>query len=267
MTALTPAEQDPPRIRVHRDGRVLTIVLNRPDRGNALDLAFADGLAQAMDGLDDRVGCLLLRGEGRNFCVGGDITTFDPGGDPEAAVGVLARNLHDAIRLLDGAPVPVVAAVHGGIGGAGVSLAAVCDVVISTRTARFRPAYLALGVTPDGGLTWTLPRAIGTARALDVLMTDGTITAEQALDWGLVSRLVDEDDLEPQARAVADRLAAGPTQALVRVRRLVRDGQRAGLSDQLDAEASSIAHYAGTAPGREGITAFLERRPPRFQPE
>lgn len=251
-------------VRVERDGDVRVVVLDRPDKSNAVHLPLARQLLSAVDEFDDQVRCVLIQAAGGNFCAGGDVAAFGAADDPRAYLAELAGVFHQIIRRVDRLQVPVVAAVQGGVGGAGLGLVAACDVVLCGQSARFRPAYLSLGITPDAGLSWVLPRYFGQARALDLLLNDGAFTADEAAATGFVSRVVPDDELALYARKTAQHLAAGPTTALARTRRLVRDGANRTLSAHLDAEAESIADAADHPDGREGIRAFLERRNPSF---
>jgi len=255
---------DQDRIRTVRDGRQLTAVLNRPDKSNAVDLPLARELVDALKRLHDDVDCALIRAEGRGFCAGGDVGSFAAAEQPGEYLAELAAVFHEAIRLIETSPVPVVAAVSGGVGGAGLGLAAACDIVVCGESTRFRPAYLSLGLTPDSGLSWVLPRYFGRARALDLLLTDGSFTAAEAHAVGFVSRVVPDERVEQEAADVIARLGAGPTVALGRTRRLVRDGATRPLADQLDAEGVAIAEAAELPEGREGVRAFTERRKPEF---
>jgi 2-(1,2-epoxy-1,2-dihydrophenyl)acetyl-CoA isomerase len=160
--------------------------------------------------------------------------------------------------------VPVVAAVHGWAAGAGMSLVLAADVAVAGTSTRLRPAYPAIGLTPDGGMTWTLPRAVGAARARHLLLTDRVLYADEALELGLVATVVTDDAVADEARLLAERLAAGPVHALSRVKRLLRESPDRDLDAQLDAEAVSIARSAAGDEGREGVAAFVERRTPRF---
>jgi 2-(1,2-epoxy-1,2-dihydrophenyl)acetyl-CoA isomerase len=161
-----------------------------------------------------------------------------------------------------------VSVVQGVVAGGGIGVALAADVVLMARRARLRVAYTAAGLSPDCGVPAALARALGPARAMDLALTNRTLTAEEAAQWGLVSRAVDDDELEQVADGVVQQLADGPHEALVATRRLVRDAARldgdAAWRAHLDAEAVSIAHLAGTADGREGVAAFLAKRPPRF---
>lgn len=252
------------RIRTVRDDRQLIVVLDRPDKSNAVDLPLARELVGAVKQLNDDVDCALFRAEGRSFCAGGDVGSFAAAERPGEYLAELAAVFHEAIRLVETSPVPVVAAVRGGVGGAGLGLVAACDIVVCGESARFRPAYLSLGLTPDSGLSWALPRYFGRARALDLLLTDGAFTAAEAHAVGFVSRVVPDERVEQEAADVLTRLGAGPTAALGRTRRLVRDGVTRPLAEHLDAEGIAIAEAAERPEGREGVRAFTERRQPEF---
>jgi len=211
---------------------------------------------------------VLLVGEGPHFCTGGDVGAFaaaaEGDGDPGPTVRALADELHDLVRALAEAPVPVVAAVHGWAAGAGMSLVLAADVAVAGTSTRLRPAYPAVGLSPDGGLTWTLPRAVGAARARHLLLTDRVLSAAEALELGIVAAVVPDDAVADEVRRLAERLAHGPTAALGRAKRLLREGADRDLDAQLDAEAAAIAESAAGPEGREGVAAFVERRSPRF---
>jgi 2-(1,2-epoxy-1,2-dihydrophenyl)acetyl-CoA isomerase len=211
------------------------------------------------------VGAVLLVGEGPNFCTGGDVKAFATATDVRTTVRDLAGELHDLVRAFAEAPVPVVAAVHGWAAGAGMSLVLAADIAVAGTSTRLRPAYPAIGLTPDGGLTWTLPRAIGAIRARHILLTDRVLSADEALALGLVAAVVADDAVEAEARSLAEGLAEGPVGALGRMKRLLREGAVNDLDTQLDAEAAAIAESAAGDEGREGVAAFHARRAPRFR--
>jgi 2-(1,2-epoxy-1,2-dihydrophenyl)acetyl-CoA isomerase len=241
------------------------ITLDRPGRANAIDMAMASELRDAVRSLDDGVGCVLLRGEGANFCVGGDVYALAAAQAPGRFVAELAGVIHGAVAGLAAAPVPVVAAVHGWSAGAGMSLAACSDLVLAGESARFRTAYAAIGLSPDCGLTWTLPRLVGRARAADLLLTNRPVSAGEAASIGLVARVVADDTLLAEARALAAELASGPTVAFGQVKKLLESGGHSRLADQLDAEATSIARCADHPEGRAGVAAFAAGRKPVFR--
>jgi 2-(1,2-epoxy-1,2-dihydrophenyl)acetyl-CoA isomerase len=248
---------------VMREGRVLRCVLSTAARGSSLDFAAVRQITAALRAVEPDVGALLLVGEGPNFCTGADIGELAE--SDAATVRAFADELHTLVRALVEAPVPVVAAVHGWAAGAGMSIALAADVLVAGTSTRLRPAYPGIGLTPDGGLTWTLPRAVGAARGRHILLTDRVLYADEAQALGLVAVLVADDAVAAEAQVLATRLAAGPTRALGRTKRLVREGAHRDLDAQLDAEAATIAESAAAGEGVEGVAAFRERRPPRWR--
>jgi len=251
-------------VRAERASRLLTITLDRPGRANALNMSTACQLRDAVRLIDDGVGCVLLRAEGANFCVGGDVRAFAEAPAPGEFLGELASVVHDAVLGLASAAAPVVAAVNGWAAGAGMSLAACADLTLAAESARFRSAYSAIGLSPDCGLTWTLPRLIGRARAADLMLTNRAVGAAEAADIGLVARVVADDSLLADAKAMAVELASGPTTAFGRIKRLLDVSDRATLADQLNAEAASIAACADHLEGRAGVAAFTAGCGPVF---
>ncbi|WNV76376.1 enoyl-CoA hydratase/isomerase family protein [Geodermatophilus sp. DSM 44513] len=247
------------------DGDVWRVTLASPDTGNAVDPAMATALAEALRLRPPAARAVLLLADGPRFCVGGDVRGFAAAEDPGAEVGRLAADWHEVVRALLAAPVPVVAGVHGAVAGAGVGLLGAVDVVVCARSTRIRPAYAAIGFSPDGGTSWTLAHALGPARALDLVLTDGTLDTAAAQACGLVARVVADDELREAAVALAHTLAAGPVRALVRTRALVRGAAVRTPEEQLDHEAGLIAESAADAEGREGVRAFVEKRPPDFR--
>ena len=252
-------------MRVSRSGRILRCVVTSA-RGT-LDFDAVREVTAALRALEPDVGAVLLVGAGQ-FCVGADVGDLSAASadevDPRPAVRALAGALHDLVRALVEVPVPVVAAVRGWAAGAGMSLVLAADVAVAGVSTKLRPAYPAIGLSPDGGLTWTLPRAVGPARARHILLADQVLTADEALTLGLVALVVPDDDVAAEAEAPARRLADGPVRALGRTKQLLREGGDRDLAAQLDAEAQAIAESVADAEGQEGVAAFRERRPPTF---
>jgi 2-(1,2-epoxy-1,2-dihydrophenyl)acetyl-CoA isomerase len=257
---IPPVTEEP--LIVQTSGRVLRLTLNRPRNGNAIDMALAQALTRALTEVDGEVSVIVLGAEGKAFCAGGDVGEFARADDARAFINELAGEVHRAILSIQQCGVPVVVAVHGNVGGAGIGLVAACDVAIARPTVRLRPAYIALGLTPDAGLTWRLADQLGTSRALDLLMTDGELSADEALAAGLISRVV--DDLEAEVDRVVQVLANGPTQAYARLKQLVHGAAQRTFAAQLDLEATGISDSAGSPDGQEGIAAFTARRKPSF---
>jgi 2-(1,2-epoxy-1,2-dihydrophenyl)acetyl-CoA isomerase len=244
---------------------VARLTLNRPDSGNAIDAELGHSFrahAESLLGRDD-VRAVLLSGAGAAFCVGGDLAYFAATDDP-GAVRALATDLHAGIEALLSIDAPVIAAVQGAAAGAGLSLVAGADLVVAADDAKLTMAYTAVGLSPDGGATWFLPRLIGTRRTAELALTDRRLSAAEALDWGIVNQVVPACELLATAESLATRIAAGPTSAFGRVKRLLAASSTAGLTEQLAAESDGIAACAAGPDGVEGIAAFLEKRRPTF---
>jgi 2-(1,2-epoxy-1,2-dihydrophenyl)acetyl-CoA isomerase len=244
--------------------RVLRCVIATAAAGNTLDMTGVRAATAALVSLGPETGSVLLASDGANFCTGGNVKHFAGAEDRRGFVGAMARELHDFVRALVDAPVPVVAGVHGWAAGAGMSIACAADITIGGPGTRFRAAYPGIGYSPDGGMSWTLQRAVGAARARDLILTDGVLTGEEAYRMGLLSRLVPDAEVRAEAETLAATLAAGPTGSLGRTKRLLWDAPDRGLSEHLDAEAASIAACADSPAGREGVAAFGERRSPEW---
>jgi 2-(1,2-epoxy-1,2-dihydrophenyl)acetyl-CoA isomerase len=246
---------------------VATITLNRPDRLNSMPPAMADDIRAALDhlpGLGARA--LLITGEGRGFCSGADL-----GGNRDSAVGGGARsrnalrNHYNPMMLsLAGLDIPVVTAVNGPAAGVGCSFALAGDFTLAGNCAYFLQAFVNIGLVPDGGSSWLLPRLIGVPRALQMMMLGERISAAQAADWGLIYKAVDDAALMDEARALALRLAKGPTLALGTMRRILRQGLSQDFATTLDAEACGQFIAAASPDSVEGVMAFLQKRPANF---
>jgi 2-(1,2-epoxy-1,2-dihydrophenyl)acetyl-CoA isomerase len=252
------------------DGSVARITLNRPDKLNALTAVMSDELCDALAEVekDDELRAVLLTGAGRGFCSGQDLTEFEAAyrsGERPDIRDHLARTYHRMIPLITGLPKPVVCAVNGVAAGAGVSLAVACDIRIAAEDARFTQAFVKIGLAPDSGGTYLLPRVVGYAKALELSLTGDMVDAATALQIGLVSRVVPTDRLLDEAGELAARLAAMPTVALGRTKALLQASLRPALEDALRAEADAQEDMANTADHLEGVMAFAEKREPRFK--
>jgi 2-(1,2-epoxy-1,2-dihydrophenyl)acetyl-CoA isomerase len=257
-------EQD--LVLVATDGGIARITLNRPDRLNALDHDLAVALATALESLehDSTLRAVTLMGAGRMFMAGGDITVFKKAGnDAPKVIGLLIDLFHRIIRSIRRLP-PVVAGVHGAAAGGAVGLALACDFVIASEDATFVPAYTKLGTSPDGGTTWSVTRLIGAQRALEWLMLGEAINARTAKDMGLIYRVAAKDALAAEVDALARRIASGPATAHASLKHLIEQAPYSSLDAQLDAEREGFVRAAATADFREGVSAFLERRPAKF---
>ncbi len=263
MTASAAAQ--PLRVRRRDADGVAAIVLARPEAGNALDLEMARQLRATAQQLTADVAAgdvhaVFLSAEGKNFCVGGDLREFDAHADRiEAHVLEVADTTHEAVVLFDQLPVPVVAAFQGAVAGGGIGLLCVCDLVIAAESAKLRVAYTAVGLSPDCGTSYFLPRLIGVKRAMDLALTNRVLTAAEALEWGLVSRVVADADVAHVAADLARQITAQPL-AMARAKQLITDGAGRTLAAQLDVEARSIAELAASPPSREALARFLGPR-------
>ncbi len=246
---------------------VAWLILNRPKVGNAIDLGLSQELLEAAIACDEdeSVRCVVLKGSGRLFCAGGDVSAFAASGDAiSGLLDELATNVHAAIMRLAHMNKPLVTAINGPAGGAGVSLAILGDIALAAKSAHFTLAYSAIGLSPDGGATWLLPRLIGLRRAQEMALLNKRYSAEEAAAAGLVTRVVDDDALASETDALAERLASSATKALGRARSLLLSSFTSTLEAQLEAEARSIVEAGQSAEAREGIRAFLEKRKPDF---
>ena len=236
------------------------LTLDRPEVSNAIDRPTADEFAGAVAAAEsDDVRVVLLSGSGARFCAGGDVRSFLATEDPSKYLYELASNLGLALRRLSDLAKPVVAAVHGAVAGAGLGVMLTADVVVAARSTKFRMAYPAIGLTPDCGVSYLLPRAVGTQRALELALTGRTLTAEQAHDWGLVTEVAQDDALADRAGELASALAAGPVSALGQAKRLIRSSFEVPREVHAADEAETIAAAVGTSEAQRLIDQFTKR--------
>lgn len=250
-----------------RTGGILTITLNRPEVLNAIDVALAEALAGAVAAADDNaVRCVVLRGAGRAFLAGGDVSAFhnDLEQAGEVADAIIAP-FHRAIEGLHRLSKPVVAELHGAVAGAGLSLALAADLALAAEDTVFTLAYSAIGASPDGGSTYHLPRILGLRRAFEVAALSDRFGAAQALEWGLINRVVPAERLQAETAAMAERLSDGPTAAYGRLKTLLAASAGDGLKDQLERERRAFVEGAAGEDFREGVSAFVEKRRPQFR--
>jgi len=247
---------------------VAHITLSRPEAANSINEEMGKDLMHAALRCDEdpEIRAVLISGAGKIFSGGGDLKAFSARGNQlPYHVKEVTTYLHAAISRLTRMDAPVVAAVHGAVAGAGMSIAIACDIVVAAETTRFMVAYTRAGLVPDGSSTYFLPRIIGLKRALELTLTNRMFSAQEALQWGLVTRVVPDNELLAQASAIAVQLAAGPTRAYGISKRLLHSGWTETLETQMENESQAIANSARTADAREGITSFLEKRPPKFK--
>jgi 2-(1,2-epoxy-1,2-dihydrophenyl)acetyl-CoA isomerase len=254
-------------ILVGIEGGVARITLNRPGQGNAIDMALARALDAALKQCaeDQAIRCVVLTGAGRMFCAGGDIAGFAAAGDNASAfIGKLAAAFHLALLRIARLEKPVVALVNGPAAGAGLSIAIAADVVLAARGAHFTAAYGMIGLTPDGGMSWHLPRLVGLRKAQAIILSNERISAPEAERIGLITRAVDDTVLEHEGMALAQSLSRRAIAAWGGARALLTQSFDSDLETQLHREAETIARAAGGAEAREGIAAFLAKRKPDF---
>lgn len=254
-------------IVVSRHDRVATIRLNDPDSMNALSAPVAAELEERIAELsaDDSVRALVLTGTGRGFCAGGDVQSFyDHRDEPHEIMQAVLDGLHGAVGRLIDAPFPTIAAINGVVAGAGMGIALATDLAIAAQSAMFTMAYTGIGVSPDGSSTFFLPRLVGTRMAMEMILTNKRVSSEEALTLGIVNSVVPDDELDGAAAKLASKLSVGPTLAYVRARQLLRSSLGADPFSQMGAEADGILAAGETKDFYEGVSAFIEKRPPTF---
>lgn len=251
-------------IQFERSGHVARITLNRPDRLNSFTRAMHGELRDALAKLGDaRV--VVLTGAGRGFCAGQDLN--DRAVAPGEAVDLgetVEESWNPLIRTLATLPQPVIARVNGVAAGAGANIALACDLVIAAKSAKFIQSFSALGLIPDSGGSWHLPRLVGQARALGLALTGEPLPAEKAAEWGLIWKAVDDDALDAEVDAVAARLASLPPLGLAAIKSIVRSSWSRSLDQELDLQRDEMRRLGFTEDYREGVAAFLEKRTPDF---
>jgi 2-(1,2-epoxy-1,2-dihydrophenyl)acetyl-CoA isomerase len=245
-------------------GAVARITLNRPDRLNSFTAQMHGELRDALASLGDaRV--VVLTGSGRGFCAGQDLN--DRAVTPGAAVDLgetVDACWNPLIRTLTSLPQPVIARVNGVAAGAGANIALACDIVVAAKSAKFIQSFSAIGLIPDSGGTWVLPRLAGQARALGLALTGEPLPAEQAANWGLIWKAVEDEALDAEVGAIADKLASLPPLGLTAIKEMIRSSWQYSLDEELERQAGTMRRLGFTEDYREGVAAFLEKRPPKF---
>jgi 2-(1,2-epoxy-1,2-dihydrophenyl)acetyl-CoA isomerase len=255
-----------PLLFTRADG-IAQLTLNRPKAGNAIDVPLARALMEAAIECDedDSIRCVLMTGAGRLFCAGGDVGGFAAAGDKiPQLLKELTAYLHSAISRFSRMRKPMVTAVNGPAAGAGFNLSMLGDIVLVAQSAHFTVAYTAIGLTPDGGTTWLLPRLVGLRRAQEWALTNKRVLAAEALQAGLITRVVDDAALAEEAARMAAQLASSAVHAIGRTRNLLLDSFGNPLELHLEQEARHIAEAGRSPEGKEGIAAFLAKRKPDF---
>lgn len=249
-------------------GDIATVTLDRPDAFNAIDVTLARQVIEAMNRAGEEARAVVLTGSGKAFCAGADLSALQPdyedGGSPDFA-GLLDNVFHPLAQSISDANVPVVGAVNGVAAGAGMALAFACDIRVMAETAYFTSAFAAIGLSPDSGSTYWLPRLVGVARATEIAMTNRKIPADEAVSIGLVAEVCPDGEILSRAVSLASRLADLDPVALVATRNLIRDASGATFDQALQAEKVSQARLGARPEHREGVMAFLEKRKADFR--
>ena len=243
---------------------IARLTLNRPDRLNSFTVQMHEEVADALAKLGE-ARTLVLTGAGRGFCAGQDLNdrAVAPGEAVDLGDSVELR-YNPLIRTLTSLPMPVIARVNGVAAGAGANIALACDIVIAARSAKFIQSFAAIGLIPDSGGTWALPRLVGQARALGLALTGDALPAEQAAQWGLIWKAVDDEALDAEVDALAARFAAGPTRGLARIKKMLRESWDHDLGTELDLQRDAMRELGYSDDYREGVAAFMEKRRPNF---
>src|SRR3954470_9912056 len=251
-------------IEFKREGGVARLTLNRPDRLNSFTFQMHEEVADALSGLD-AARVLVITGAGRGFCAGQDLNdrAVAPGQSVDLGESV-ERRYNPLIRTLTSLPFPVIARVNGVAAGAGANIALACDVVIAARSAKFIQSFASIGLIPDSGGTWVLPRLVGQARALGLTLTAEPLPAEKAALWGLIWKAVDDETLDAEVDALAEKFAAAPTRGLARIKAMIRESWGHSLDEELDLQRDAMRELGFGEDYREGVAAFMEKRTPNF---
>jgi 2-(1,2-epoxy-1,2-dihydrophenyl)acetyl-CoA isomerase len=247
------------------DGPVARVTLNRPDRLNSFTAHMHEELRDALGKLGDaRV--LVLTGAGRGFCAGQDLNDRAVAPGETVDLGETVReSWNPLIRTLTSLPQPVIARVNGVAAGAGANIALACDIVVAAKSAKFIQSFSAIGLIPDSGGTWILPRLVGQARALGLALTGEPLPAQKAAEWGLIWKAVEDGALDQEVDAIADRLASLPPLGLAAIKEMIRSSWQYSLDEELERQAGAMRRLGFTDDYREGVAAFLEKREPTFK--
>jgi len=253
-------------IGIDASTHVATLTLNRPDKLNSFTRTMHEELNKALDQVEgSNARALVITGAGRGFCAGQDLADLDFTPGAMTNLGALIdRHFNPLVRRLQALPLPVIAAVNGIAAGAGANLAMACDLIVAARSASFVQAFVKIGLVPDTGGTWLLPRRVGEARALGLALTGDKLGAEQAETWGLVWKVVDDEQLQSAALKLAAQLAQQPAKAIAAIKHAIRAAANNTLDQQLDLERDVQRELGDSYDYAEGVAAFKEKRAPRF---
>ncbi|GAA4040310.1 2-(1,2-epoxy-1,2-dihydrophenyl)acetyl-CoA isomerase PaaG [Sphingomonas rosea] len=255
-----------PTILLAEEGGIARITLNRPDRLNSFTAAMHGELRAALDRVADSARVIVLTGAGRGFCAGQDLN--DRAVTPGQAVDLgetVEASWNPVIRRLASLPQPVIARVNGVAAGAGANIALACDLVVAGRSAKFIQSFANLGLIPDSGGSWHLPRLVGQARALGLAITAEPLPAEKAADWGLIWKCVEDEALDTEVDALATKLASLPPLGLAAIKQIIRTSGERTLDQELDLQRDEMRRLGFTEDYREGVAAFLEKRPATYK--
>ena len=253
---------------VSLEDQVLCVTLNRPEQANSISLALAKDLMDLFTKQceNDNVRAVVITGAGKLFCAGGDLEEMkSQGEDTRAFIRELTSYLHTAISRISVMNAPVIAAINGTAAGAGLALACACDLAVASEKSRFLLSYTKAGLVLDGSSSWYLPRLIGLRRSMELALTNRMLSAEEALDWGIINTVLPHDTVLDEAMALARELAQGPTGAYGVVKNMFRQSMQVDLERQMEMESMSMSAAAVSEDGREGMRAFFEKRPPIFK--
>ncbi|HZG46036.1 MAG TPA: 2-(1,2-epoxy-1,2-dihydrophenyl)acetyl-CoA isomerase PaaG [Allosphingosinicella sp.] len=244
---------------------IARLTLNRPDRLNSFTVQMHEEVADALAKLDG-ARCLVLTGAGRGFCAGQDLNdrAVAPGGAAVDLGESVEKRWNPLVTRLTSLPFPVIARVNGVAAGAGANLAIACDIVIAARSAKFIQSFAAIGLIPDSGGTWALPRLVGQARALGLALTGEPLPADKAAEWGLIWKAVEDDQLDPEVDDLVARFATGPTRGLAAIKRMIRESWSQTLPQELERQRDMMRELGFSDDYREGVAAFMEKRKPTF---
>ena len=254
-------------VKVSRQGPVAALTISNPGALNAFDQPMAEALVKRLKevAVDDSVRCVLLRGEGTHFCAGGNLASIRAASDPSAYVLQLARTANEGLARMRSMGKPVLAELKGAVAGGGVGVALAADLRIASDTTQFSLAFLKVGLTPDMGSTWTLPRLVGRGRAFEIATASDPLPVMEAWRWGLVNRVAKASELEPSSMAWALELSRLAPRAVAELKALLGRAEDDSFTSHLDTDSATIARMAGTADFREGADAFFGKRPPKFE--
>ena len=247
-----------------REGGIARLTLSRPERLNSFTVRMHEEVADALSGVEG-VRVLVITGAGRGFCAGQDL------GDRAVAPGEAVNLGHSVetyynplIRRITALPFPVIARVNGVAAGAGANIALACDIVIAARSAKFIQSFASIGLIPDSGGTWVLPRLVGQARALGLALTAEPLPADKAAEWGLIWKAVEDDALDAEVDALAEKFAQAPTRGLARIKAMIRASWAHSLDEELDLQRDAMRELSYSDDYREGVAAFMGKRKPSF---